>query len=415
MKIINSILLLIALLGFVSAQTTIQLASCALKPLAGSTVSGYVRIISTETEGTFIVVVNATGLTGKHGISVQQFADISSATSTGGIFSTGTGKSYGCPPTASIFDGALGNIDATDASGNYSTTIAGGQFVLTGNNSLIGHSFAIHNAEDTCTEGSSGAIVSQCVLGIGNPSTAGYNASLVTNVANSLLTGLTGVCQLSAIGTNNVSGSVFFQQQTDGSIRITSKIEGLNATIAHGLHIHTYGDINPTVASQTGGHWKLTTQTHNLPNDASRELGDLGNICAYDASGNAYYNWTTNYFGNFGEINSTSTAAPSSFVGHSVVVHALRDNGTANSFGDRIGQCVIGYVPNTKQPTDYFATPANINFETTPQCASITFPVDSAASSIILPTFAIIFILLKISNRDQIPDPINGKLNNVFA
>ncbi|OSX71607.1 hypothetical protein BU14_0519s0021 [Porphyra umbilicalis] len=138
---------------------------------------------------------------------------------------------------------------------------------------------------------------------------------------------------------NSVSGYVLMSPlwQEETSTCLTSVKASLTdlptPNVAHGLHIHTFGDTTKDDGTSAGGHFNPAEVEHALPHDAERHVGDMGNIEA-GSDGTAEYDQTS-------ELISLPNV-----VGRSVVVHADPDDGgqpTGNA-GKRVAQGVLGYM-----------------------------------------------------------------------
>jgi Cu-Zn family superoxide dismutase len=133
---------------------------------------------------------------------------------------------------------------------------------------------------------------------------------------------------------NTCQGTVRFEAQKDGSVKVTANLTGLDANTVHGIHVHETGDCSAPDAMSAGGHYNPTQQPHALPPTEARHAGDLGNLTA-DAKGNAHYEITVN--------NISLSATGNSVLGRAVIVHAKPDDGgqpTGNA-GARVGCGVI--------------------------------------------------------------------------
>lgn len=131
--------------------------------------------VSQASGGPTTVVVRITGLTpGKHGFHVHKFGDLSGGCASAGPHWNPEGLAHGGPGDAVRHAGDLGNIEAgTD--GVASATIEDSELVLSGENSIVGRSFVVHEKEDdlgkggselSSTTGNSGARLACGVVGL---------------------------------------------------------------------------------------------------------------------------------------------------------------------------------------------------------------------------------------------------------
>jgi len=117
-------------------------------------------------------------------------------------------------------------------------------------------------------------------------------------------------------GESPITGSVTFEQSSkDGPVRITGQLQGLDALVQRGFHVHSSGDLSGGCAS-TGSHYNPNGKTHGAPEDATRHIGDLGNIES-NAHGTADIDITDNLI---------TLNGPLSVIGRAVVVHAGTDD-----------------------------------------------------------------------------------------
>uniref|UniRef100_A0A9J8D200 Superoxide dismutase [Cu-Zn] n=2 Tax=Cyprinus carpio TaxID=7962 RepID=A0A9J8D200_CYPCA len=81
------------------------------------------------------------------------------------------------------------------------------------------------------------------------------------------------VCVLK--GTGEVTGTVYFEQESDGSpVKLSGEISGLTPG-KHGFHVHAFGD-------NTNGKGKLFSVILKSRVLANVHVGDLGNVIAGD-------------------------------------------------------------------------------------------------------------------------------------
>eukprot|EP01133_Synstelium_polycarpum_P012643 gene12643-14851_t len=391
----NKIAILFAIATIVSctiaaeADPAWELAGCAF---TGPVVSGAVYIgLTNAAKKEYTVWSNLTGsginTAGSHAFAVLQYGDLNA---TGKIFA-GPTEVFTCSPPS--FIGDLGNWESTVSGIDSKKTFT--NFALNGANSLVGRVLAIYSTPSTCappaakvgdTPADPANIIAKCVVGKINA-----NSTLPKDVLTALPTAYSGtvspaqatgnaahnnpnnaakttaVCYLTSTGAptfGDVNGTVTLTLNADNSITYLATVKGLDTSKAHGIHIHGFGDLRVTLGSSTGGHWKSGAQTHALPENNTRELGDLGNICVTDSQGTMYYNYTTSYSGSFSTIDNA--------LGRAIVVHAIRDYGNATDLGARLSQCVVG-LGNVEAPATITFNPNIVGkFEDEPICPVAT-------------------------------------------
>ncbi|KAI5121085.1 hypothetical protein M0805_008598 [Coniferiporia weirii] len=117
-------------------------------------------------------------------------------------------------------------------------------------------------------------------------------------------------------GDSDVTGTVYFSQAgASAPVLVSGEIKNLDPNAKRGFHIHQLGDATSGCTS-AGPHFNPLGKTHGAPTDASRHIGDLGNIQS-DASGVAALSFSDKLL---------SLNGPFSIVGRSVVVHAGTDD-----------------------------------------------------------------------------------------
>jgi len=137
----------------------------------------------------------------------------------------------------------------------------------------------------------------------------------------------------------DATGTVYFEQEKDGPVKITGEISGLKPG-KHGFHVHEFGD-STNGCTSAGQHYNPTNKTHGGPDDEERHIGDLGNLVA-DSNGVAKIDIKDNVMTMTGEC---------SIVGRSMVVHEneddlgkgnVKESKTTGNSGGRVGCGVIG-------------------------------------------------------------------------
>ncbi|CAF3970752.1 unnamed protein product [Rotaria sp. Silwood2] len=120
----------------------------------------------------------------------------------------------------------------------------------------------------------------------------------------------------------------FKQENATTSVRITGELSGLNASSAHGFHVHVY-PVSKSMPNCTaaGGHFNPYNTTHG-PRTAdirNRHVGDLGNLTTNE-NGTVdidMEDWIIQLY------NETQ-----SIVNRTIIVHRLRDDGGQGGFSD---------------------------------------------------------------------------------
>lgn len=142
-----------------------------LHPTQGSKVAGTVTF--TKTGDGMKIVADFTGLTpGKHGFHIHEFGDCSSpdGKAAGGHFNP-TNNPHAGHDAETRHAGDLGNIEA-DSSGKAHLELTDKTMMMSGENSIIGRGFIVHEkADDLKTQptGDAGGRVACGVIGIAKP------------------------------------------------------------------------------------------------------------------------------------------------------------------------------------------------------------------------------------------------------
>jgi Cu-Zn family superoxide dismutase len=136
-------------------------------------------------------------------------------------------------------------------------------------------------------------------------SSLAYGATLQTYAAGHVM--LTG---------EKIKGHIFLTQTSPtGPTLIKYDITGLDPNAKRGFHIHESGNLTAGCAA-AGGHYNPFAKEHGAPTDATRHVGDLGNI-ETDAKGNAKGTITDKL---------VQLTGPQSVIGRSIVVHGGTDD-----------------------------------------------------------------------------------------
>ncbi len=140
------------------------------------------------------------------------------------------------------------------------------------------------------------------------------------------------VCVLHPTEGNEAYGTVTFTK-VDSGIHIVAEMHGLTEG-KHGFHIHEYGDCTASDGTSAGGHFNPEGVSHGGPNDATRHVGDLGNITA-DADGNGTLEMTDNVI---------SFTGKHSIIGRGIIVHAGEDDLTSQPTGNAGARVACGVI-----------------------------------------------------------------------
>ncbi|KAK0454197.1 superoxide dismutase [Desarmillaria tabescens] len=126
------------------------------------------------------------------------------------------------------------------------------------------------------------------------------------------------VKSIPAVNRLALTGSVIFQQdQSDGPVKVSGRIQGLDPSALRGFHVHEFGNL-PGNCTSAGAHYNPFNTTHGAPTDDinHRHIGDLGNIKS-DDKGVANLDFSDHII---------KLEGPMSIIGRSVVVHTGTDD-----------------------------------------------------------------------------------------
>lgn len=128
---------------------------------------------------------------------------------------------------------------------------------------------------------------------------------------------------------SHLKGTAKFEASSEG-VKVTLDVSGATPG-EHGTHIHQTADCSDKDGKSAGDHFNPGMHEHGLPPEATRHLGDLGNI-AIDKSGKGHLEITV--------ANANLTRGDKmSFLDRGIIIHEKVDNGgqpTGNA-GKRIG------------------------------------------------------------------------------
>ena len=131
---------------------------------------------------------------------------------------------------------------------------------------------------------------------------------------------------------NTVRGTISFTATNEG-VRVVADLTGLTEG-DHGIHIHDKGDCSAPDAKSAGDHFNPTGMPHGGPDAQKHHAGDLGNITG-DSSGKGHLDRVFNFL---------SLSGTNSIVGHSVIVHAGKDDLTSQPAGNAGNRVACGVI-----------------------------------------------------------------------
>jgi Cu-Zn family superoxide dismutase len=155
----------------------------------------------------------------------------------------------------------------------------------------------------------------------GAPATAAQ-ASMTTAPAGRAIEA---VARLQPTQGSQVSGSLRFIPQGDGSVRVQGMIQGLAPNSEHGFHVHEKGDCSSPDGLSAGGHFNPTGQAHGRFDSAAHHTGDLPSLKA-DAQGRASVDFISR--------GLALDQGPTSVLGRGLIVHKDPDDYTTQPTGN---------------------------------------------------------------------------------
>lgn len=173
-----------------------------------------------------------------------------------------------------------------------------------------------------------------------SPTTIPADQGLDTAAAGPQITAA--VARLIPTEGNSVQGNVRFQLASAGirsaemggtGMDISGTIEGLSAG-RHGFHVHEFGDCSAPDATSAGDHFNPEDHQHGAPDDASRHVGDLGNVEAAEGSP-----VTLDM-----SDDRIALSGGQSIIGRALVVHAGEDDLQSQPSGDAGARVACGVI-----------------------------------------------------------------------
>lgn len=140
--------------------------------------------------------------------------------------------------------------------------------------------------------------------------------------------------QLQPIGDSGVTGKAQFTEQSDGSLLVTARVEGLGPNASYGFHVHENGSCQ-NQGDAAGGHFNPAGTPHGKYTATQHHAGDLPSLRS-DSNGIATVYVLTPNLG--------VAAGPKSVESRALIVHAQADDYQSQPSGNagaRIACAVI--------------------------------------------------------------------------
>jgi len=145
---------------------------------------------------------------------------------------------------------------------------------------------------------------------------------------------LTAMAVMEAKSGSQVSGTVFFEEIYEGTVRVTVDLKGVPEGV-HGFHVHEFGSCDSEDGTSAGGHFNPIGAPHAGPGDVLRHAGDLGNVVA-GPDGTVRMTETFTSF--------TLSPGATSATDHAVILHASRDDLTTQPTGGAGARIACGVI-----------------------------------------------------------------------
>ena len=138
--------------------------------------------------------------------------------------------------------------------------------------------------------------------------------------------GVQSIARLEATKGSQVTGTVQFFPQPDGSVRVQGRVEGLAPNSEHGFHVHEKGDCSSGDGLSAGGHFNPGQQAHGKFGDSkAHHIGDLPSLDA-DTQGVAAIDFVSKEL----KLDRGSNG----ILGRSLIVHNDPDDYTTQPTGN---------------------------------------------------------------------------------
>ena len=90
--------------------------------------------------------------------------------------------------------------------------------------------------------------------------------------------GPTALAQLQPTRASTVTGTVRFEQSSNGVVHVSGEVRGLKPGAEHGFHVHEKGDCSSGDGLSAGGHFNPSSHAHGKFDGAAHHAGDLPSL-----------------------------------------------------------------------------------------------------------------------------------------
>lgn len=137
--------------------------------------------------------------------------------------------------------------------------------------------------------------------------------------------GPTALAQLQPTRASTVTGTVRFEQSSNGVVHVSGEVRGLKPGAEHGFHIHEKGDCSSGDGLSAGGHFNPSGKPHGHHGMGEHHTGDLPSLRA-DTHGVATFS--------FESRNIAVGSGSNDVVGRGLIVHRDPDDYTTQPTGN---------------------------------------------------------------------------------
>ena len=135
-------------------------------------------------------------------------------------------------------------------------------------------------------------------------------------------------------------GSATFSEGRNGvNLTVVVNLKGLPPG-DHAVHIHQNGTCDPPDFTSAGGHFNPDGKQHGSLNPMGHHNGDLGDNVTIAADGTGTITYKVKFL-------TLASGAPTSVLGHSIMVHEKADDMKTDPTGNAGKRIACGVIPTT--------------------------------------------------------------------